>query len=238
MNSSCCIILARGGSKRIPRKNVRNFCGLPMVAWPVQHAVKTHLFSEVVISTDDKDIAVTARRYGASFFSLRPEALSNDFASTVDVLQYELAKIQKRTGTLPAFCCCLYGTSVFASPLILQQAYEKIADSDCELLMALVEYSHPIERALQISDSGEAVYRQPAFVASRTQDIKPSYHDSAMFYFFRTQAFFDSGASFLAMKKAAIVVPKSAVVDIDTEEDWRLAELIYDGYLRRDKEFR
>ena len=224
MRSACSIVMARGGSKRIPRKNARSFCGLPMVAWPVTHAVKSGLFSEVVISTDDEEIASVACEHGASFYGLRPAALSNDFAITPAVLQYELKEIEKRTGTMPKVCCCLYGTSIFASPERLHLACEALKKQDCDFVMAVLEYSHPIERALQFDKAGHLVYRQPEFMSRRTQDIVPSYYDTGMLYVFNVETFFEQKCTFLQMRRRAIIVCSNEAVDIDNESDWVLAE--------------
>lgn len=221
------VIMARGGSKRIPRKNARNFCGRPMVAWSVAHAANCGLFSQIVISTDDREIADIAAAAGASMHGLRPEALSNDYATTADVLLHELKSCKQREGALPELCCCLYGTSAMAFPNVLLQGMNTLLDSGAEMLMAVIPYGHPIERALQIDDFGLAQYRQPEFALTRTQDIRPSYHDSGLLYWFRPDAFLrHGGKNFAPLRKAAIVVSPRHVVDIDTEEDWEFAEAL------------
>jgi N-acylneuraminate cytidylyltransferase len=229
MNTSDVIafIHARGGSKRIPRKNIRLFCGKPMVAWPIVHACASGLFKEVIISTDDQAIADTAVQAGASFYGFRPAELSDDHAGTAEVLYYDLQCYIERTGTLPMSCCCLYGTSALALPSLLQQGYSALQNSTAELLMAVLPYAHPIERALHFDAAGLLQYCQPEFVLKRTQDIEPSYHDSGMFYWFIPDAFFrHGGKSFAPLRKKGLVVSPRAAVDIDTEEDWELAEII------------
>ena len=219
--------MARGGSKRVPRKNARHFLGRPMVAWPVGHAVASGLFSRVVISTDDREIADAAVASGATLHGLRPAALSDDHAGTAEVLRYELEEFTKREGALPGLCCCLYGTSALALPELLRQGRDALLERDAELCMAVIPYGHPIERALQFDESGLTRYRQPECVPMRTQDIRPSYHDAGLFYWFRTEAFLRRGGnSFVPLRTTALVVSPRQAVDIDTEEDWELAEIL------------
>ena len=226
-NQNLAIVMARGGSKRIPHKNARLFLGRPMVAWPVAHAVASDLFSHIIISTDDQEIADAAIAAGAVIYGLRPAALSNDHATTADVLNYELECFKKREGRLPDLCCCLYGTSALAFPNILRQGYDVLKEKVSDFLMAVIPYGHPIERALYFGDSGMTHYRQPEFVATRTQDIKPSYHDSGLLYWFRPEAFFlHGGTSFAPLRKTAIIVSPRQAVDIDTEDDWKFAEIL------------
>ena len=226
-NSTVAVIMARGGSKRVPRKNARPFLGRPMVAWPVAHAVASGLFSHIIISTDDREIANTAIAFGAAMHGQRPAALSDDDANTADVLRYELECFKTREGSLPDLCCCLYGTSALALPAVLRQGRDALQEKNAEFLMAVIPYGHPIERALYFDDFGMAQYRQPEYVLMRTQDIQPSYHDSGMLYWFRPEAFFRyGGKSFVPLHKTAIVVSSRLAVDIDTEEDWELAETL------------
>lgn len=227
MPDAIAIVLARGGSKRIPRKNIRFFHGKAMVCWPVAHAFESGLFREVIISTDDTEIKQTATAAGAVCYNLRPAEFSDDYATTADVLRYELETYAKCKGYLPDVCCCLYGTSVFAVPSLLAKALSALRRASAELTMAVIRYPHPIERALQFDAADLLHYRQPEFVLTRTQDIAPSYHDAGLFYIFDVRAFWDAGgASFSPLKKTAIEVTSRIAVDIDTEEDWEFAELL------------
>ncbi|WP_338033311.1 pseudaminic acid cytidylyltransferase [Desulfovibrio mangrovi] len=225
--NALCIVMARGGSKRVPRKNIRPFCGRPMVEWPIRAALESGVFSSVIMSTEDAEIARVAEACGASIPFLRPAHLADDFSTTADVLLHALQRLRQSSGTLPQYCCCLYGTSALVTPQFLRKGLEQLSTRRCELVMAVAEYAHPIERSLQFSDDGTVFYRQPEFVSVRTQDIKPSYHDLGLFYWFSTEAFLrEGGTSFLPLSKSAIVVPRSVAVDIDTEEDWAFAELV------------
>lgn len=220
------IIMARGGSKRVPRKNVRLFNGLPMVAWPVRAAVESNLFRQVLISTDDPEIAMTARDHGALQLAPRPAELANDFATTADVLRHTLIDIA-RTGPLPEACCCLYGTSCMATPEILRAGLTMLHQPETELVLAATAYPHPVQRALRIEDDGKARYEHPESVQCRTQDLTPLFHDIGLFYWFDIKAFENHGRfGFAALRLRALVLPRHAAVDIDTEEDWEIAELM------------
>ncbi len=226
-DSSVAIVMGRGGSKRIPRKNIRPFCGKPMICWPVEHACTSKLFREVIISTDDIAIAETARSSGASLHALRPATISDDHATTADVLRYELEEYVRREGSLPEYCCCLYGTSALVTPQLLTEALDMLCRTKTQLVMAVIRYGHPIERALLFDAAGLVHYRQPEFVSVRTQDIPPSYHDAGLFYFFDARAFMKAGGtSFVPLAKTAVEMSGHDAVDIDTEEDWEIAEVL------------
>ncbi len=225
MHDCLCIITARGGSKRIPRKNVRPFAGKPLVAWPTEVACASAIFSQVLISTEDAEIANIATKAGALYPFARPHEVADDFSTTADVLRVTLRQWQKYAGSLPKYCCCLYGTSVFITKEYLQQAYTLVQDSDC--VMAVSPYAHPIQRALSIDALGNTNYLQPEFALTRTQDCPKTYHDVGLFYFFSVEKFFEHGAtSFAPLQKKAVIVSSTDVIDIDTEEDWHFAELI------------
>lgn len=227
--------MARGGSKRVPGKNVRPFLGMPMVAWPTLHAVESGLFTRVVISTDSPEIAKAAVEAGACFHGVRPAKLSDDHSTTSDVLKYELEQFKHREGRLPDACCCLYGTSFFTSPDLLRQGYAKLT-GPCELVMGVCAYGHPIERALRLDEQGELHYRHPEYVSARTQDLSPSFHDTGLFYWFLPERFLLSGGeSFQPLRKRGLVVPQNTAVDIDTEEDWGIAECIASVLQKREQ---
>lgn len=224
-NGAIAIIMARGGSKRVPRKNVRSFLGRPMIAWPVAHALACDLFSHVIVSTDDNEIADAATAAGGEVHCLRPASLSDDFAGTPEVLAYELQMFKSREGYLPEACCCLYGTSALALPASLATGYENFGIMGCELVMAVSSYAHPIERSLCMSEQGELYYRYPEFVEKRTQDLPISFHDIGLFYWVSPKAFLRNGGNdFTSLTKRGVVVSRFAALDIDTEEDWLNAE--------------
>lgn len=225
MSKDLCIVIARGGSKRVPRKNIRHIAGRPLVAWPTAAATGSGLFQHVLISTEDSEIAQAAQLAGAEYPFARPIEVADDFSTTADVLRVTLQQWQEYTGTLPKHCCCLYGTSVFVTEKQLTKAKDML--SSCELCMAVSEYSHPIQRAITLDDAGTITYLHPEFVSVRTQDCLKAYHDIGLFYYFSVEAFFRyGGESFLPMEKKAIIVPRTCAIDIDTEADFAWAELL------------
>lgn len=218
------IITARGGSTRVPRKNARLFCGLPMVAWPARAAKTSGLFSRVIISTDDEEIAAAALGEGAERPFSRPAHLADSKSNTQDVLKHDLGRLQSQDGHLPPWCCCLYGTSAFVTAQMLIRALHILEQGAAQLVMAITRYSHPIERALQPDAQGLLRYRWPEFALTRTQDIQPSFYDAGLFYFFDARAFMANGGSFQPLTRAGVEVASFEAVDIDTEDDWQMAE--------------
>ena len=229
MRDALCIVLARGGSKRVPRKNIRPLMGKPLVAWPVLAAKESGLFSSIVISTDDDEIAQAAVAAGAERPFARPSALADDVTPTRAVLGHALHELA-RHGPLPEFFCYAYGTAFLLTSTMLRKARQLLDDKDIDGVIALAAYSHPIERAYALDGQGIAAMRHPEFLACRTQDLTPAYHDTGLMYWLRTQVFFDWQAGKKdEWRRKALLVPRMFAVDIDTEEDWQLAEIIARG---------
>lgn len=222
------IVMARGGSKRVPGKNTRKVNNKPLVGWSVFNAIQSGLFDEVIISTDDEEIAETAIAEGAKFYSYRPAQLSDDFATTAEVLHYELEGDETRHSYVAHACCCLYGTSIFASPEKLKEASEYLQAKNTELVMALFKYPHPIERSLRlVQDTGFVEHCQPEYLSARTQDLDPYFYDAGLLYFFKTAPFLKSQKTdFSTLNKTAIFLSKLEATDIDTEEDLSFAQLL------------
>lgn len=216
--------MARGGSKRIPRKNIKNFAGKPAVAWAVGTAVATGIFDSVIISTDNGEISKIAVEHGASQPFKRPPHLADDHATTLDVLRHAIGAL----GGKYEFCCCLYGTSIFATPELLisgQRIIEK--NSECEAVMCCVQFEHPPQRGFSIDAGGRAKFIDAPNFALRTQDREPMFHDVGLFYWLRVSALLDETKKSLAdFAVYPLVLPRGTVVDIDTEEDWIEAERI------------
>lgn len=230
MSKDLCIVIARGGSKRVPRKNIRHIAGRPLVAWPTAAATASRLFQHVLISTEDIEIAQAAQLAGAEYPFARPIEVADDFSTTADVLRTVLQQWKAYSGNLPAFCCCLYGTSVFVNKDQLRSAKELL--STTELVLAVSEYSHPIQRALKRNEEGDTDYIHPEFINTRTQDLEKSYHDIGLFYYFSVEAFLrHGGCSFGTLKKKSLIVPRTSAVDIDSEEDLAWANILaqYNG---------
>lgn len=226
---SLCLIMARGGSKRVKRKNVKPLAGKPLVTWAVKAAVHSGLFSRIILSTDDPEIATVACGAGAEQPFVRPAELANDFATTTDVVHHALAALQAMDGTLPDYCCVLYGTSFLVTADMLELGRSRLVSPDVDAVMAVTTYAHPIERALHVATDGRVRYLHPEVIEQRvrTQDLPLSYHDTGLFYWVRIKPFMEQKVdSFAALNLAAVVVPPLTAVDIDTPEDWELAEII------------
>ena len=218
------IITARGGSKRIPRKNIKDFMGKPMLAYAVEAALKSELFDEVMVSTDDNEIAEIAKKYGANVPFMRSEATANDFATTRDVL-VEVVEEYKKRGKVFDNVACIYPCVPFLTAEILKEAYDKFSASGADILLPAVRYSHPIQRAWRINEKGLAEFREPQYALSRTQDLEPMYHDVGMFYFFKDIYFHEVDLD--QLKTSIFEMDESVIQDIDTADDWAMAELKY-----------
>ena len=221
--SMLAIITARGGSKRIPRKNVKAFMGRPMIAYAIAAAKASGLFDEVMVSTDDAEIAEIAKAHGAAVPFLRSAETANDFATTNDVLKEVLDEYARRGHTFETFCC-IYPCVPFLTGDLLKEAGETFLSSGADSLIPVVRYSYPIQRALVRDAAGFISFREPANATKRSQDLEPTYHDAGQFYFCRTAAFL-SGGSLLTARTGMFELPEERVQDIDTEVDWAMAEM-------------
>ena len=219
------IITARGGSKRIPRKNVKPFMGRPMLAYALAAARECALFDEIMVSTDDDEIAALARAEGAAVPFRRSAATSGDLATTDAVLREVLDAYAARGRSFDAFCC-LYPCVPLLTGALLHEAGETFLASPAESLIPVVRFSYPIQRALVRGADGFIAFREPENAARRSQDLEPTYHDAGMFYFCRTDAFRVSG-SLKTRTTAMFELPEERVQDIDNESDWHLAEMKY-----------
>ena len=220
-----CIIPARGGSKRIPRKNIKPFLGKPIMAYSVEAALKSGVFDEVMVSTDAEEFAAIARQFGASVPFMRSDATANDYATTVDVL-LEVVAMYRKQGKVFDNVCCLYSTAPFVTPERLKEAHNKLSDS-IDGCFTVVEYSYPIQRSLRINESGLIEMRYPEHLKSRTQDLEKTYHDAGQFYFMKTAAMEQEKTVWLK-RTDPLVLSELEVQDLDTLTDWQLAEMKFD----------
>lgn len=218
------LITARGGSKRIPRKNIKNFNGKPIIAYSIEAALGAGVFDEVMVSTDDEEIAEISRSYGASVPFLRSEKTSNDFATTSDVINEVISEYEKR-GKKFDIITCIYPTAPFITSEKLKKAVEDLESSDADSLIPVVRFSYPPQRAMEIQD-GKLVFRQPENLKARSQDLTPHYHDAGQFYVTRTESFLRTN-SLLMGSIIPLELSELEVQDIDNEVDWKLAELKY-----------
>jgi pseudaminic acid cytidylyltransferase len=222
--SNLAIIPARGGSKRIPRKNIKVFNGKPIIAYSIEAAIRSGLFDEVMVSTDDNEIAEVAKRFGASVPFMRSEKNSNDFAGLADVC-IEVINKYKESGNLFEITCCILPTAPFVSSEKLINANNFFDKSYYDSVFTVVEYSYPIQRSLKI-DGDFVKMRWPENFPKRSQDLEKTYHDAGQFYLIKTDVFLKDKMMFVE-KSGAIILNEIEVQDIDTEVDWKLAELKY-----------
>lgn len=218
-----CIIPARGGSKRIPRKNIKNFLGKPIMAYSIEAAVNSGLFTEVMVSTDDPEIAAIARQYGAKTPFLRSPENSDDYASTTAVIKEVLAAYAG-LGVYFDACCCIYPTAPLIDAGNLIRANDLLLEGAGDLVMTVVAYSFPIQRSLLINSSRKLAYKYPDQRLMRSQDLEPSYHDAGQFYFFLVNGF-HTRAGIMSDSAVPLILSELDVQDIDNESDWMIAEL-------------
>lgn len=219
------VIPARGGSKRIPRKNARSFAGMPLIQRAIRTALDSGCIERVIVSTDDSQIAEMAAAAGAEVPFVRPAELSDDFTGTMPVVRHAVQWLQANDRA-PDFVCCLYPAAVLLDPGSLAEGLALLQKSGRAFCFGAVAYPHPIQRAFVIEANSTAWMVDPAQAQTRTQDLRPAYHDAGQFCW-GTAAAFLRGGSPLAEGAAALVLPRTRVVDIDTEEDWELAEALH-----------
>ena len=221
-----CVIPARGGSKRIPRKNIREFCGKPMLSWSIITALKCTCFDQVIVSTDDKNIAFVAESWGALVPFVRPARLSNDYATTQEVISHAVSWYQDSGYHLDAICC-LYATAPFAQAYDIEAAQNDLHTTPgLRFVFSATSFPSPIERAFTIDpQSGLASMINPELFDKRSQDLQTVFHDAAQFYWGRPEAWLKSKNLFESSKP--YLLPRWRVQDIDDEDDWIRAEQLY-----------
>ncbi|WP_405574678.1 pseudaminic acid cytidylyltransferase [Winogradskyella sp. Asnod2-B02-A] len=226
------IIPARGGSKRIPRKNIKFFIDKPIIAYSIEAALKSNLFDEVMVSTDDEEIAKIAREFGAEVPFLRSEVNSNDVATTIDVIA-EVIEAYKKIGQAFDYTCCIYPCAPFVTEQILTSSFSKLEGENLDCVFPVLKYGHPIQRALKVKADNRIEMIAPENMQIRTQDLEASYHDLGQFYMFKTEKIisanrlWNDNTGFIELKEIESH-------DIDTIEDWELAEFKY-KYLKNIK---
>lgn len=218
------IITARGGSKRIPKKNIREFCGKPILAYSIEAALESGLFDHVMVSTDSGEIAEIAKKYGAEVPFFRSETTSGDFATTNDVLAEVLAEYEK-LGMHFDVACCIYPTAPFVTAEKLKTAVEQLEASDADTLIPVVSFSYPPQRAMVV-EKERLVFKYPEYLDSRSQDLQPHYHDVGQFYMFRTDRF-AVNKKLMVGDILPFIVSELEVQDIDNLTDWKIAEMKY-----------
>lgn len=222
-----CIITARGGSKRIPRKNIKSFAGQPIISYPIRAALESNLFANVMVSTDDTEIAAIAKQFGATVPFVRSEETSDDHATTSDVLHEVLGSFKALGQTFDYTCCC-YPTSPFLTAEKLGHAYQVLHESQADCVIPVCEYATPVQRALTMNGD-RLEFLWPEHQMARSQDLPQAYFDTGQFYFFHTERFEATG-SLVSGNTIGVPVPREECQDIDTQDDWILAELKYERW--------
>lgn len=221
---SLAIITARGGSKRIPKKNIKNFCGKPIIQYSIEAALESNIFDEVMVSTDDLEIKQIAEKLGASVPFLRSEATSNDTASTYDVL-LEVIETYRGLGIVVEYICCIYPTAPFITAERITQGMDMVTSGKADTVLPIVSFSYPPQRGLLLNDN-KIDYWFPENVSARSQDLQKIYHDCGQFYCLNVQRFLGE-KKMIMQNSCPIILNDLEVQDIDNEEDWALAEIKY-----------
>lgn len=217
-----CVIPARGGSKRIPRKNIKEFLGKPIIAYSIEAALKSGLFEDVMVSTEDEEIAAVAKQYGASVPFMRSKETADDYAGTDAVVLEVLHQYQKQ-GREFDVVCCLYSTAPFATAERLQEGQALLGDT-VDAAFTMVQYSYPIQRSLKVNTDKYVEMNFPQYYDTRSQDLEPIYHDAGQFYFVKTSAL-EAEKTFWCKRTAPLILSELEVQDLDTLTDWQLAEM-------------
>lgn len=225
------VIPARGGSKRIPRKNIKLFCGKPMIVWSIEVALNSDCFDRVIVSTDDVEIAQVAKAHGAEVPFIRPAELSDDYVGTIPVVAHAVAW-QNSMGQQVDEACCIYATAPFVQPHDLELGFKLLRDSGASFAFSVSKYDFPIQRALRITESLGVEMFQPDCISKRSQDLEEAWHDAGQFYWGKSSAWL-LNESIFGGRAAPIPMPRSRVQDIDTPEDWELAEIKFQAFKNR-----
>ena len=225
MPKSIAIIPARGGSKRIPRKNIKEFHGLPLIAYSIKTALDSKLFDKVIVSTDDEEIASIAKEYGADVPYLRPKELSDDFATTGDVINYVVEK-ERNLGMDIEYVCTIYATAPLLQSKYLVDGYNQLSNSNAKNSFSVTSMPFPIQRTFKITQENRCEMFYPQYANTRSQDLEEAYQDAGQFYWNKLSK--NSNEVMFGKDSIPIVLPRYLVQDIDTLEDWKQAELMYE----------
>jgi pseudaminic acid cytidylyltransferase len=222
------IIPARGGSKRIPRKNIKEFCGKPMIAWSIEAARTSGVFDHIIVSTDDAEIAEVAKQRGAEVPFMRPAELSDDYVGTGAVVKHAVEWALKNLGKVESVCT-IYATAPFIKSGDLKRGLALLLESGSQIVFTVTSFPFPIQRAIKITPNGRVAMFQPEHFSTRSQDLEPAYHDAGQLYWARTDAVLNDVSAF-SEAAVPLILPRSQVQDIDTLEDWQRAELMFEAW--------
>ena len=223
------VIPARGGSKRIPRKNIKSFCGKPMIARSIEAALKSKCFDRVIVSTDDAEIADVARQNGAEVPFMRPAELSDDHTGTIPVIRHAIEWMETHTGAPMQDVCCLYATAPFVLSDDLRRGLLVLAETGSDYAFSVTSYAFPIQRAIRLTPHGRVDMFSPEYFNVRSQDMEEAYHDAGQFYWGRAEAW-KEGRVIFAPGSVPVLLPRHRVQDIDTPEDWERAQWMFQAW--------
>jgi len=221
------IIPARGGSIRIPRKNIRQFCGKPIIAYSIEIAIESGLFDKVIVSTDDKEIASIAEEYGAEVPFMRPPELADAYTGTNDVISHAVKEL-KLLGYVYDYVCCIYATAPLLDCFYITEGIEKLSKAETKrFAFGVSKFDYPVQRSFTIDDNDSIAMLQPETLNTRSQDLPDVYHDAGQFYWADTEAYLSGKVNFFSSLSIPVELPKYLVQDIDDEDDWKRAELMH-----------
>ena len=219
------IIPARGGSKRIPQKNIKSFCGKPIIAWSIDAAQASNLFDRIIVSTDDSSIAEVAKAHGAEVPFIRPAELSDDYTGTSPVMAHAIEWCLTQ-GQMPDQVCCIYATAPFVTAADLRRGLQILNDTASDFALSVTSYAFPIQRAIRLTPDCRIEMFRPESFNIRSQDLEEAFHDAGQFYWGRAAAWLTEKV-ILGSNSAAVQLPRYRVQDIDTIEDWINAEYLF-----------
>ena len=219
------VIPARGGSKRIPRKNIKMFHGRSILSWSIEAALSSKCFGQVIVSTDDEEIAEVARTCGATVPFTRPAELSGDHVATIPVVAHALNWL-RQNGCAPEFVCCIYATAPFLTAEDIRNGFDLIKTTRGDYVFPVTTFDFPIQRAIRVRETGQVEMFQPEHFSTRSQDLEEAYHDAGQFYWGNSAAW-AAGTPIFSRNARPLKIPRSRAQDIDTEEDWVIAERLF-----------
>lgn len=220
-----CIIPARVGSKRIPKKNIRNFCGKPIIGWSINTAIESNCFDKIIVSTDSEEIASISKKYGAEVPFIRPKNISDDITGTLPVVNHAIKFVEANYGKVE-LVCCIYPTAPFLETDFLRKGLLKIKENNANFCFSATSFPFPIQRAIKINSDNKSKMFFPEFLNTRSQDLEDSYHDAGQFYWGRTSSWLEKKRIF-DEDSIPLLIPRYKVQDIDTQEDWIRAEMMF-----------
>lgn len=220
-----CVIPARGDSKRIPRKNIREFCGKPMIAWSIEAAIKSGCFDRIIVSTDNYEIADVAKAYGAETPFMRPANLADDYAGTTVVITHAIQWYIDRNEK-PDHVCCIYATAPFIQAQDINRGLDSLLNSGADFAFSVSSFAFPIQRGIRITNDQRVEMFQPEHLNTRSQDLERAWHDAGQFYWGKAMAWLE-GKKIFSSNAVPVILPRYRVQDIDVQEDWVHAELMF-----------